>query len=57
LPEAEEAAGKAREVERFAYKIVSAAEEGSPRAVEAKNILRQAIGLRRQLENWRNHGE
>jgi len=41
-----------REVERFAYRIVSDATE-EKRIEEAKSILRLTIGLRRKLDSWK----
>ncbi len=41
-----------REVERFAYRIVSDADD--PESVaEARVILRMSVGLRRKLDTWR----
>lgn len=41
-----------REVERFAYRILSDAETDG-RVLEARSILRLAVGLRRKLDLWR----
>ena len=40
-----------RDVERFAYRIVSDAEEIGELS-KARNILRMAVGLRRKLDQW-----
>lgn len=45
-----------RHIERFAYRLVSEAEE--PEAVEeARRIMALAVGLRRKLDSWRSHGQ
>lgn len=47
----EEARQHAREIERFSYRLVGNAE--MEREVKrARDVMRQAVGLRRMLEAW-----
>lgn len=47
---ADNARSAIRDVERFAYRIVSESDQHSE--YEARTILRLAIGLRRKLDRW-----
>jgi hypothetical protein len=45
-----------QELERFCYRELHGAEEGSEHARVARGLLRQVIGVRRKLEKWRYRG-
>lgn len=45
-----------QEIERFCYRELHGAEEGSEHALAARGLLRQVIGVRRKLEKWRYRG-
>jgi hypothetical protein len=47
----DEARRAIRVIERYLYAALGAAEEGSPEAKKAQNVMRLAVGLRRKLDN------
>lgn len=47
----QESVQKARDIERFSYGLVGNAEEEGE-LKQARQVMRQAVGLRRMLEAW-----